>query len=235
MHTRERGPRFITNGETMNLRLVIAGLLSVVLVGSLASASANAGQGDEDRPEVATGPGMGGTLAEVAAQKKESLRRLGPAIQARRDFLASQGSPEERSAKSGLASRINACQDKKTGALRISKVCSKNEKRLSWNAQGPAGPAGPSGPAGPAATALVYEDIFGPFTLESQFSSARVLTCTRGGTAINAGYAVDPDKFNFYVLGSWQSTTGQDSWYIRVENNNAYSAVEYVLTVYCLL
>ncbi len=51
---------------------------------------------------------------------------------------------------------INACQDNRTGALRVATTCKSNEKALSWNQQGPAGPQGPAGqqgepgPAGPA-------------------------------------------------------------------------------------
>jgi hypothetical protein len=57
--------------------------------------------------------------------------------------------------------------------------------------------------------------------------------CSRGGTAINAGYLSDGN--NFYASASWQSVNGTDSWFIQVENNNSYTTLEYGLTLYCML
>jgi len=49
-----------------------------------------------------------------------------------------------------MAQAINACVNKTSGALRISKSCKKGERPLSWNATGATGPTGPAGPAGVA-------------------------------------------------------------------------------------
>ena len=40
---------------------------------------------------------------------------------------------------------INACQDRKTGALAVKQRCAKGEKRVSWNVQGPTGATGATG------------------------------------------------------------------------------------------
>jgi hypothetical protein len=55
----------------------------------------------------------------------------------------------------GESSEINACVNKKTGAIKIANKCLKTEYLLTWNKVGPQGPrgeigiAGPPGPVGP--------------------------------------------------------------------------------------
>src|SRR5580692_6239256 len=48
---------------------------------------------------------------------------------------------------------IHACVNRDTGKVRIARHCTRRERALTWNKQGPAGPAGLPGPRGSAGQA----------------------------------------------------------------------------------
>ena len=50
------------------------------------------------------------------------------------------------------AKKISACAKKKGGDLRLATRCTKSERKVSWNVQGPPGPAGAAGAAGTPGT-----------------------------------------------------------------------------------
>jgi hypothetical protein len=50
---------------------------------------------------------------------------------------------------SAAGSNINACVDKKTGAVRIVSKCKTTETTITWNQAGVVGPKGDAGSAGP--------------------------------------------------------------------------------------
>lgn len=55
------------------------------------------------------------------------------------------------SAANTKSSKIVACADKKTGALRLAyKACTKSENKVDWGITGPRGAAGATGPQGEA-------------------------------------------------------------------------------------
>ena len=62
---------------------------------------------------------------------------------------------------------IHGCANKKTGALRLARICKKGENVVAWNVQGPAGAPGASGPQGPAG-AQGAQGLKGPAGLQGE-------------------------------------------------------------------
>ena len=169
-------------------------------------------------------------IAEYRAwvlSKKAQREAQEPLIAERIAFLRQQESADTRASRNNVSPRsgvvITACANRKTGVLRLAQVCLKTESKVSWNVQGP---------PGPGATAIVYEDVYDSDTLSANSYVWYNMKCSRGGTAINAGYGSDGDYF--YATVSWQSNNGPDTWYLRVDND-ADVSVEYTVTVYCML
>ena len=213
--------------------------MAVVAVGVVASVgiAATGGSGTTNRTLVVQEKDQ--ALVDRKVREAKARRAaMQPLINARLTYLRTQGG-EGRSA-STRQSRINACQNKKSGALRISKKCKKNEKKVSWNTTGPAGPAGPAGaagatgatgPAGAAAAPLVYEDVYNAITVGSQAENGGTMTCSAGGTAINGGYITAASEV---LLNSTLGGEYTDEWIISFLNyGNADASV--IPTLYCLL
>lgn len=170
----------------------------------------------------------------IVVEKRAKRAAMQPLIDARKEYLKSQ-----RSSRSNRAGVINACQNKKTGALAIKRKCSKREKKVSWNISGPAGAAGPAGPAGPAGSnatkTVFYEDVYGPYFASNggyPGSGTSQYPCSAGGTAINGGYV--PDQLGVFPVASLQDANFADVWFMILENNSGVGVNVYV-SVYCAL
>ena len=113
---------------------------------------------------------------------------------------------------------ISACLDA-GGGLKVIDVetggtCSPGKQLLTWNQQGPqgiqgaqgpqgpAGPQGPQGPQGPAGISGVHTVSAekGPLTLPEEFSVTAY--CPAGEAALSAGYTVNTQVQNGWILGS---------------------------------
>ncbi len=84
------------------------------------------------------------------------------------------------------AQTINACYNKKTGALRISAACKKTEDPISWSQgaggeQGPKGDPGPQGPQGPQGKSLYVFDDDGQILGVAVDPSSKLIYDTQSG------------------------------------------------------
>ena len=228
----------MSNHIRQRVAIALAVGVGIGAVAVASSVSADQNQEDPQRQVQEQGSGPDISVSEWFQEKTSKRKNLDQAITDRLAFLEDvpqQGSRSTRGARSNV---IQACQNKATGVLRVAQNCTNKEIRVSWNTQGPAGPQGPAGSQGlpgPGGQALVYEDAFGPYLLSAQYSQSMTLTCSRGGTAIGAGWLVGSGSFDFFPLASMQDVDSSGRWFLRVQNNNLYSSVEYVVSVYCLL
>lgn len=126
----------------------------------------------------------------VAVRVQKEMKAA--AVNAVRSVRAARASRSTRA-----AATINACQNKRTGALAIKSRCSNKEKLVSWNVAGPAGPAGPAGatgatgPAGAAgsnASVTYYTDVTNVVTISSNNFSSGYIGCSLGGQALSVGF-----------------------------------------------
>lgn len=219
-------------------RLAIVLSVGLGIAALAAGSSVSAEQNQEDPAQVLEqGSGPHISVSEWIQEKKSKRKNLDQAITDRLAFLEDVPQQGSRSTRGARSTAIQACQNKATGVLRVAQNCTRKEIRVSWNTSGSAGPQGPAGPQGlpgPGGQALVYEDAFGPYLLSAQYSQSMTRTCSRGGTAIGAGWLVGSGSFDFFPLASMQDVDRSDRWFLRVQNNS-YSSVEYVVSVYCLL
>lgn len=214
------------------LAIVLSVGLGIAALAAGSSVSADQNQEDPQRQVLEQGSGPHISVSEWIQEKKSKRKNLDQAITDRLAFLEDVPQQGSRSTRGARSTVIRACQNKATGVLRVAQNCTKKEIRVSWNTSGPAGPQGLPGPGGQA---LVYEDAFGPYLLPGEgYSQSLTLRCSRGGTAIGAGWLVGPGSFDFFPLASMQDVDSSGRWFLRVQNRSR-SSVEYVVSVYCLL
>ena len=138
--------------------------------------------------------------------------------------------------------QIHACVDKGSALIRSvdpGDQCRKNERQLSWNAQGPAGDPGPAGPPGLSGVELVRGESGALPTGVLRPSVSVGATCPAGKFALSGGATLNLDAA-FVVLGSpvvpdgGAAPTGWSSFVTTVSGGSLPASSNVVATGYAI-
>lgn len=132
---------------------------------------------------------------------------------------------------------ITACYTT-TGTLRVidaqaGKTCASTDKKVTWNAKGPAGPAGRDGTNGVAGHVIVSNPIDGDIHIAPGMAQNVIALCPAGKKVLGGGYNAPNlgSGENFTIVESsapYTSPDGRQGWIAYFENISNLNEASYV-------